>query len=223
MPHFTNLGYYSDLVDAAFAQGPLFPTTHVSVQTVREVLRFTLGDEQPAVVRSVRSWKCDGIDGEELSWTVGFGPRTHAFILKPANAHTPLPGIVALYDHGHFKFFGKEKVADGPEGPLASIQPFRDTYYGGRAFANELAREGFVVLIHDTFLWGSRKLPLENMPEADLSLADPAGSALGHGMIDEQVLRIMARPTSTKTRLRNIALCSAPTSRQLLRTKIELR
>lgn len=37
--------------------------------------------------------------------------------------------------------------------------------YGGRAFPNALAREGFVVLAHDVFLWGSRRFPMEEMPE----------------------------------------------------------
>ncbi len=27
----------------------------------------------------------------------------------------PLPGLVALHDHGGFNFYGKEKIADGPD------------------------------------------------------------------------------------------------------------
>ncbi|MEJ5200203.1 MAG: acetylesterase, partial [Anaerolineae bacterium] len=32
--------------------------------------------------------------------------------------------------------------------------------------------EGFVVLVHDTFLWGTRRFPLETMPEATRTLID---------------------------------------------------
>jgi dienelactone hydrolase len=103
--------------------------------------------------------------GEEVSWSVGYGPRTHAYVLKPANAKGPLPGIVALHDHSDFKFYGKEKIADGPEGPLPALRDFRKVPYGGRAYTNALAREGFVVLVHDVFLWGSRRFPLDTMME----------------------------------------------------------
>ena len=71
----------------------------------------------------------------------------------PAGAPGPLPGIVALHDHGGFKFYGKEKIAEGPDTPPQVIADFWTTYYGGRAWANALAREGFAVLIPDTFLW----------------------------------------------------------------------
>ena len=90
-------------------------------------------------------------------------------LLKPANAKGPLPGIVALHDHSDFKFYGKEKIADGSQGTLPVLSEFRKGPYGGRAYANALAREGYVVLIHDVFLWGSRRFPLETMLEMVLS------------------------------------------------------
>jgi dienelactone hydrolase len=72
--------------------------------------------------------------------------------------------VVALHDHGGFKFYGKEKIADGPQDPPEVIEAFREGAYEGRAWANALAKEGFLVLVPDTFLWGSRKFPLETMP-----------------------------------------------------------
>jgi dienelactone hydrolase len=86
-------------------------------------------------------------------------------VLKPANAKGPLPGVVALHDHSDFKFYGKEKIADGPQETLAVLSDFRKIPYGGRAYANALAREGFVVLVHDVLLWGSRRFPLDTMLE----------------------------------------------------------
>jgi hypothetical protein len=99
--------------------------------------------------------------------------------LKPSGARESLPGILALHDHGHFKFYGKEKIADGPEGPIAALKPFRDAYYGGRAYCNLLASEGFVVLVHDAFLWGSRRFPLDTFPDMDFKLAKAVEAALG--------------------------------------------
>jgi dienelactone hydrolase len=186
---YADLGPYSGIVDVAHKLGPLFTARFATPREVRGVLSFTLGDETPGDVRLVRSWTNDGVRGEEIAWSVGFGPETRALFLKPEGIREPLPGVVALYDHGHFKFYGKEKIADGPDGAPPAVQPFRDTYYSGRAWANALAREGFAVLAHDTFLWGSRKFPLDAMPEGDLAHADAAGAALGHGPIAPDVLR----------------------------------
>jgi dienelactone hydrolase len=69
------------------------------------------------------------------------------------------------------KYFGKEKIADGPDDPAPLMQRLRKEVYGGQAFANALAKQGFVVLVHDTFLWGSRRFPLETMPADTQSLA----------------------------------------------------
>lgn len=165
------------------------PPGPVTRRKAREVLRFTVGDEQPGDVRRERAWQADGVDGEEISWAVGFGPRTHAWILKPTGASEPLPGIIALHDHGHYKFFGKEKIADGPEGRLGVLEAFRRTYYGGRGYANLLAREGFVVLVHDTFLWGSRRFPLEVMPDIDRALGEAVGAILGQESAGPEVMR----------------------------------
>jgi dienelactone hydrolase len=166
--YYQHLGIFSDWVAAANLQQSLYPVAAPGPQTqalIREALGFCCGDENPAEVKVEGVWEKDGVIGEEVSWSVGYGPRTHAYVLKPANAKGPLPGIVALHDHSDFKFYGKEKIADGPQGPLAVLCDFRQIPYGGRAYANSLAREGFVVLVHDVFLWGSRRFPLDTMME----------------------------------------------------------
>ncbi len=160
---YQHLGVFSDWVAAADQAHPLYPIASPGTETqerVRATLAFTLGEEKPQDVRLERRWERNGLVGEEVSWSVGYGPRTHAWILKPTNTQAPLPAVVALHDHGGFKFYGKEKIADGPDDPPPVIQEHRARAYGGRAFANALAREGFIVLIHDTFLWGSRRFPL---------------------------------------------------------------
>ncbi len=189
MTTYADLGIYSDLVDACRTTGPLFPEASATPAAVREALRFTGGSEEPGEVAIVSRWQADGVEGEEVSWSVGYGPPARALFLKPAGAGGRLPGIVGLYDHGHYKFYGKEKIADGPDGAPDAVRPFRDTYYGGRAFANAYARAGYGVLVHDTFMWGSRKFPFAAMPELHRTLGDTVGATLGHGAIDPEVLR----------------------------------
>lgn len=165
---YRHLGIFSDWVATAQRQQPLYQNAPPAPRTwelVRETLGFCHTDESPAEVRVEREWQKDGLIGQEVSWSVGFGPRTHAYVFKPANATKPLAGIVALHDHSDFKFYGKEKIADGPEETLPVLSEFRKTPYGGRAYVNALAREGFVVLVHDVFLWGSRRFPYETMIE----------------------------------------------------------
>ena len=166
MKNYQHLGAFSDLVHEAKRQHELFPTAqpgHMTQARIRETLGFCHGDEQPQDVRTERRWERDGVVGEALSWSVGYGPRTEAWLLRPADAHGPLPGIVALHDHGGFKYYGKEKIAIGPDAPPAVMTEYRRTYYGTQAYPNDLARAGNVVLVHDTFLWGSRRFPLQDI------------------------------------------------------------
>jgi dienelactone hydrolase len=122
-------------------------------------------DETPRDVRVERRWQLDGIDGEELTWQTGFGPRTSAWLLRPSGATGPLPGVVALHSHDGFKFYGKEKIADSSDPTPPSVINLRATTYAGQAFANRLCRLGFVVLVPDVFCFGSRRFPIEAIPE----------------------------------------------------------
>jgi dienelactone hydrolase len=105
-----------------------------------------------------------GVNVEEVSWEVGYGARCQAWVLKPVGATGKLPAVLALHDHGGFKWFGKEKIAEnGQDFPLTVAH--RHDAYGGRPWANELAKRGFLVLVHDTFAFGSRKVPVESLSE----------------------------------------------------------
>jgi len=165
---YRHLGIFSDLVSAAKQKTPLYPLAKPGEQTrsrLRDVLGFYSSDESPQDVHIEKEWAKDGIAGQEVSWSVGYGPRTHAYVLKPAGVTEPLPGMLALHDHSDFKFYGKEKIADGADEPSDVLTEFRKLPYGGRAYVNALAREGFVVVVHDVFLWGSRRFPLETMKD----------------------------------------------------------
>jgi dienelactone hydrolase len=171
---YRHLGPFGDLVAAAERAGALFPQALAPAdirRRVRALLAFGRDAPAPVEVQSGRRWQTDGVTGEEVGWSAGYGPRTAAWVLRPAGISGPLPAIVALHDHGNFKRFGKDKIADGPQPPPAEVVALRGSAYGGRAFANALARAGFLVLVHDAFLWGSRGLPEETLPEAERRLA----------------------------------------------------
>ncbi|WP_144122543.1 dienelactone hydrolase family protein [Catellatospora sichuanensis] len=170
-----HLGSYSDLSRVAVPRRD--PAVVVEPRDVIGLLDFA-PDDEPREPRVDGRWSRDGVDGEEVSWSVGYGPRTRAWLLRPAARSGPLPGVVALHSHDGAKFHGKEKIADGPHPAGPDMVALRERSYGGRAFANELARRGFVVLVHDVFLWGSRRFDASTMAGA-LGLAvvpddDPA-------------------------------------------------
>jgi dienelactone hydrolase len=166
--NFLHLGRYSDLAAAAKPES-LWRPAQPGVETRANILRALAFDPRPASpadVRSERTWERDGIVGEEISWSVSYGPRTRAWLLRPAGVTGRLPAVVALFCHSGFYYFGKEKIADGPDATHISVVELRRRIYGDRAFANALAARGFAVLVPDVFLWGSRRFELAEMPES---------------------------------------------------------
>ena len=161
------LGPYGSLIDQVVAAKKNFKTPVIDEEHRRKVKEIlTLpgfdNDALPQEIKIERTWSKDGVDGIEYSWNVGYGPRTYAWLLRPQNVKGTLPGVVALHDHGGFKTLGKEKIADGPDEMLPGLDQFREQYYGGRAYASELAKQGFTVLVPDVFMWGSRKHSAEH-------------------------------------------------------------
>lgn len=99
--------------------------------------------------------------------TISFAGSPHyripAYFLMP-EGRGPFPGIVALHDHGGWFYHGKEKLVR-MEGEGAFIRQYRDRYYEGRAYAEDLARRGFVVVVPDAFYCGERRLQYRHPPE----------------------------------------------------------
>jgi dienelactone hydrolase len=109
-----------------------------------------------------------------------------ARVLVPAGRGGRLPAVVALHCHGGQYGWGAAKLVSHP----ADSQPlvdYRQRLYGGRAYAEDLARRGFVVIVIDAFYFGERRLRPETLSrdavpaearEAFASLPSlPAGSA----------------------------------------------
>jgi dienelactone hydrolase len=88
--------------------------------------------------------------------------RIPGFLLIP-EGKGPFPAVVALHDHGGEYYFGKEKLVEMEEEHPA-LTSYKKVYYGGRSFANDLARSGYVVLVADCFYWGERRIKYSHPP-----------------------------------------------------------
>ena len=88
--------------------------------------------------------------------------RVPAYVLVPKGLKGKAPGIVALHDHGGFYRWGKEKLVTlADEHP--SLTDFKQCY-AGRSIADDLAEQGYVVIVIDMFYWGERRLRLPDDP-----------------------------------------------------------
>jgi dienelactone hydrolase len=117
-------------------------------------------------VRIIREFIFDGLLIKELEWQLPYGRATEATLLIPENAKKPLPGILAFHDHGGNKYFGKRKITRTEDSPHPNIIAHQKEYYSGLAWANELARKGFVVLVPDAFTFASRRVMLKDVPKS---------------------------------------------------------
>src|SRR5689334_23054500 len=109
---YAHMGPFSDLPAVAEQVNKLWPTVKPGMATSRrflESLHFQPREANAKTIRVEKRWVRDGIHGEALSWSVGYGPRTEAWLLKPEGATGKLPGALILHDHSGYKWYGKEK------------------------------------------------------------------------------------------------------------------
>jgi dienelactone hydrolase len=125
--------------------------------------------ERP-IVHDEGSQRLDGVLIRRLRWSVGYGPDTRAWLLRPAGVRRRLPGLLGMHCHGGVRSVGAEQLVElGSDAHPRAVE-LRASYYSGRAPASELAHRGNAVLVHDTFSWASRRF--------DLSRPTPRLSAL---------------------------------------------
>lgn len=111
-----------------------------------------------------KKYNYDGLEIEELSWQLSNGNgRTEAILLKPAGVKEKLPAILGLHDHGGNKYFGKRKITKVSDDQHPLMVSHQEQYYEGFAWANEIAKRGYVVLVNDTFAFGSRRVFLNDV------------------------------------------------------------
>jgi dienelactone hydrolase len=114
----------------------------------------------------------DGVTVRRLRWSVGYGPDTTAWLLRPAGSHRRLPGVLGMHAHAGVRSVGAEQLVDLGTGASPRALWLRDMCYSGRAPATELARRGHVVLAHDTFSWASRRFDLSRLTPRLAALAE---------------------------------------------------
>ncbi len=117
-------------------------------------------------VKIERQYEYDGLCVEELSWQLPMGPRTKAVFLKPITHRGALPAVLALHDHGGRKYFGLRKIVRLPGRRHPLVVEHQREHYSDLGWANELAKRGYAVLVHDGFLFGSRRIRYGEVPES---------------------------------------------------------
>lgn len=132
---------------------------------VRELLAAPETKGRPKA-RVHRRFQYDGLAMEELSWQLPYGPRTEALFIKPADASRRLPAVLAFHDHGGNKYFGVQKIVRVSDNQQPLMAYHQNKYYGGLAWANELAKRGYAVLVHDAFAFASRRVRYAEVSEA---------------------------------------------------------
>lgn len=120
--------------------------------------------EKPQIIIN-KKYTFDGLDIEEVSWQLSYGPATEAILLKPHGIKKKLPGILGLHDHGGNKYFGKRKITKTSNNQHPMMAAHQRDYYEGFAWANELAKRGYVVLVPDSFTFASRRVMFRDMTE----------------------------------------------------------
>ena len=116
-------------------------------------------------VKVNKHYEFDGLHIEELSWQLPYGRATEAILLKPASATGKLPAILAFHDHGGNKYFGTRKITRTADEQHPLMKDHQQEYYEGMAWANEIAKRGYVVLVSDAFPFASRRVMMQDVPE----------------------------------------------------------
>lgn len=116
-------------------------------------------------VKVEKQYQYDGLHIEELTWQLPYGRPTRGILLKPSNISRPLPGILAFHDHGGNKYFGTRKITRTGADQHPLMKEHQEHYYEGAAWANEIAKRGYVVLVSDAFPFASRRVMLQDVPQ----------------------------------------------------------
>ena len=122
---------------------------------VFELLGY-LPDPAPLDPLTVGVTERNGYSQHEVAFNAARNVRVAGSLLIPSRGNGPYPAIVALHDHSGFYYYGREKLLDMDNEPEV-LTEFKREAYGGRSWASELARRGYVVLAIDALYFGTRK------------------------------------------------------------------
>ncbi len=114
-------------------------------------------DPRPEIVERV---DCGDYVRERLVFSTTPQFRVPAYVLIPKGLKGRGPAIVDLHSHGGMFVFGKEKVIDfGQNHP--ALTKYHQVNYDGRPTSTALVRRGYVVITIDAFMFGERRLLLD--------------------------------------------------------------
>ena len=120
--------------------------------------------------------RLDGVMIRRLRWSVGYGPETTAWLLRPAGVRRSLPGALGMHSHGGVRSVGAEQLVDLGADASPRAAWLRDLLLRpGRR--QRTGSSGLMVLVHDTFSWGSRRFDLSR-PTPRLAVLMEAQDAL---------------------------------------------
>ncbi|MFA5058748.1 MAG: prolyl oligopeptidase family serine peptidase [Opitutaceae bacterium] len=134
-------------------------------RTARPVLLDRLGYQPavpPVVAELLRRERREGFTLEVLTLSATPAYRIPARVLVPEGPSKRRPAVVALHCHGGSFVWGHEKILSSPDDSPV-LHAYRQELYGGRAWAEVLARRGYVVIVIDGFYFGSRRLQAEKL------------------------------------------------------------
>jgi dienelactone hydrolase len=126
---------------------------------VFELLSYTAPkvDPRPEIVETT---DCGDYTREKILFSTTPDFRVPAYVLVPKGLTGRAPAIVDLHSHGGMFVFGKEKVIDfGSNHPAMTV--YHKANYDGRPTATALVRRGYVVISIDAFMFGERRLLLD--------------------------------------------------------------
>jgi len=130
---------------------------------MKELLAY-IPDQVPLKPEITETFKKGTYTRYKVRYAVTSDWTTEAYLLIPDGLTKPAPAVIALHDHGGFYYFGKEKIVETEDSPKI-LKDFINDAYGGRTYADELARRGFIVLCPDAFYFGSQRLQADLVPE----------------------------------------------------------
>lgn len=111
-----------------------------------------------------KQYTYDGLLIEEITWQLPYGRPTEAILLKPLNTKGKLPAVLGFHDHGGNKYFGCRKITKTSDNQHPMMKEHQEHYYTKLAWANEIAKRGYVVMVSDAFTFGSRRVLLQDVP-----------------------------------------------------------
>ncbi len=127
---------------------------------------ITLGQAVNPDMKVLETEHRDGYICQMVEYNVEKDERVKAFLLIPDSAGPSdrKAGLVLLHDHGARFDIGKEKLVkpmqSAPENIKLSSEEWVGSGFDGVWYGDELARQGFVVIVPDVLYWGSRSSEL---------------------------------------------------------------